>query len=255
MVGFAHLFAGVSLPALAFGAAQQDPLQPFSNLATATDTAERTQFTLADYVDVGEELIANVDDPQAVNAQSVCPGYRASNVQHSTHGFSASLELSGKPCNVYGTDVESLVVEVQFQDTGRLNVQITPTYVDASNESWYILREELVPRPETVPDASESHSDFSVTWSNEPTFNFQVTRKATGEVLFDTAGSVLVFENQFIEFVTTLPEEYNLYGLGERINQLRLLRNATLTTYAADIGNPIDEYVSVNWLLSDANVC
>jgi alpha-glucosidase len=67
-----------------------------------------------------------------------------------------------------------------------------------------------------------------------------VARRATGEVLFDTAGSVLVFEDQFIEFVTSLPEEYNLYGLGERINQLRLLRNATLTTYAADIGDPID---------------
>ncbi|KAL4993786.1 glycosyl hydrolases family 31-domain-containing protein [Aspergillus recurvatus] len=239
MVGFTHL-AG-TLPVLAFGGVQ-DTLQPAFEVATATATAtaQRAQFTLADLVDVGADLIANVDDPQAVNAQSVCPGYRASNVQQTNLGFTASLGLAGEPCNVYGTDVDSLTLEVQFQDTDRLNIQITPTYVDASNASWYILPEELVPRSPAAADASESHSDFSVTWSNEPTFNFQVARKSTGDVLFDTAGSVLVYENQFIEFVTSLPEEYNLYGLGERINQLRLLRNATLTTYAADIGNPID---------------
>ncbi|KAL4932677.1 glycoside hydrolase family 31 protein [Aspergillus undulatus] len=233
-----------SLPAIAFGAIQ-DPLQPVPEVATATATAtaEHTQVTLADLIDVGAELIANVDDPQAVNAQSVCPGYRASNLQQTNHGFTAHLGLAGNPCNVYGTDVDALTLEVQYQDTDRLNIRITPTYVDASNESWYILPEDFVPRPIAVPDASKSHSDFSVTWSNEPTFNFQVIRSATDEVLFDTSRSVLVFENQFIEFVTSLPEEYNLYGLGERINQLRLLRNATLTTYAADIGNPIDENI------------
>ncbi|KAL4872901.1 hypothetical protein BDV12DRAFT_112743 [Aspergillus spectabilis] len=242
MVGFQHLLAATSVAALAFGAVQ-DPLQPLPETTTETATAARTQVTLADYVDVGAELIANLDDPQAVNAQSVCPGYKASNVQQATDGFSANIELAGAQCNVYGTDVDSLTLKVEFQDTNRLNIQIFPTYLDASNETWYILPEEFVPRPTAVPGATESHSDFSVTWSNEPTFNFQVARKATGEVLFDTAGSVLVFENQFIEFVTSLPAEYNLYGLGERINQLRILRNATLTTYAADIGNPIDRNI------------
>ncbi|KAL4803698.1 glycosyl hydrolases family 31-domain-containing protein [Aspergillus unguis] len=239
MVRPRFLFAG--LPALAFGALQ-DTLRPSSRsvIPTSAATAQRAQVTLSDLVDVGANLIANVDDPQALNAQSLCPGYRAHNVQQTDHGFSADLGLAGAPCNVYGTDVDALTLKVQFQHKDRLNIQITPTYVDASNSSWYHLSEEFVPRPKVAEDASESHSDFSVTWSNEPTFNFQVTRKETGEVLFDTAGSVLVFENQFIEFVTSLPEEYNLYGLGEHINQLRLLRNATLTTYAADIGNPID---------------
>ncbi|KAL5343686.1 glycosyl hydrolases family 31-domain-containing protein [Aspergillus crustosus] len=243
MVAFRHIIlAAASVSAVALGAVQ-DPLQPFSEAATTIATAARTQVTLADYVDVGAELIANVDDPQAVNAQSVCPGYKASNVQQATDGFSASLELAGAQCNLYGTDVEALTLKVEFQDTTRLNIRISPKYVDSSNESWYILPEEWVPRPKAAPGATELHSDFSVTWSNEPTFNFQVVRKATGEVLFDTAGSVLVFENQFIEFVTSLPAEYNLYGLGERINQLRILRNATLTTYAADIGNPIDRNI------------
>ncbi|KAL2799144.1 glycosyl hydrolases family 31-domain-containing protein [Aspergillus keveii] len=244
MAGFTHLSTGATLLAVAFGVAQilQDPLRPLPAGAAVTTTAHWSQETddaNVRLIDVGATLIANIDDPEAVNAQSVCPGYKASNVLHTSSGFSASLELVGEPCNVYGTDVRSLTLEVQFQDTDRLNIQILPTYVDASNASWFILPEDLVPRPTAIPGFSDS-SDFSVTWSNEPSFNFQVARRATGEALFDTAGSVLVFEDQFIEFVTSLPEEYNLYGLGERINQLRLLRNATLTTYAADIGDPID---------------
>ena len=49
-----------------------------------------------------------------------------------------------------------------------------------------------------------------------------------------------MYENQFIEFVSSLPENYNLYGLGERIHGLRLGNNFTATIYAADAGDPID---------------
>ena len=50
----------------------------------------------------------------------------------------------------------------------------------------------------------------------------------------------LFYENQFIEFVTSMPENYNVYGLGERIHGLRLGNNLTATTYAADAGTPLD---------------
>lgn len=77
-------------------------------------------------------------------------------------------------------------------------------------------------------------------WNNNPSFSFKVTRKSTGDVIFDTSGSVLVFEDQFSEFVTSMPENYNVYGLGERIHGLRLGNNFTATIYAADAGDPID---------------
>jgi alpha-glucosidase len=233
MVDITDLLAGACLLPVVYGASQ--------TLAPSTSaTASHTQFTIPASADVGAQLIANIDDPQAVNAQSVCPGYRASDVHHNSHGFTASLELAGDPCNVYGTDVEALTLTVEYQAKDRLNIQITPTHVDASNASWYILSEDLVPRPQASSDGSAHDSDLAFSWSNEPSFNFKVTRKATGDELFNTEGSTLVYENQFIEFVSALPEEYNLYGLGERMAQLRLLRNATLTMYAADIGDPID---------------
>lgn len=43
-----------------------------------------------------------------------------------------------------------------------------------------------------------------------------------------------------MEFVNALPEDYNIYGLGERIHGLRLNNNFTATIYAADVGDPID---------------
>ncbi len=74
-------------------------------------------------------VLPNIFDPQAVNAQTVCPGYTASNVVNNMYGFTARLALAGKACNVYGTDIESLNLIVQYQSANRLSVKITPTYL------------------------------------------------------------------------------------------------------------------------------
>ena len=206
---------------------------------SSSASASSSQYTIPASANIGANLIANVDDPQAVNAQTVCPGYKASNVHQTSKGFTATLGLAGEPCNAYGIDVDSLDLSVEYQTADRINVQIVPSHVDASNASWYFLNEDVVPRPKASSDASAAHSDLSLEWSNDPSFNFKVIRKATGDVLFNTEGSVLVFENQFIEFVTSLPEDYNLYGLGEHSQRFRILDNVTLTAYGADAGNPI----------------
>lgn len=231
MVGFTDLLAGACLLPAVYGA---------SSTASSTSSAAYHQFTIPASVNTGQIMIANIDDPQAVNAQSVCPGYKASNVKYNARGLSATLSLAGNPCNVYGTDVDSLDFSVEYLAKDRLNVQITPSHIDASNASWYQLPESLVPRPKADKGATVSNGDLEISWCNEPSFSFKVTRKATGDVLFDTTDSVLVFENQFIEFVSALPKDYNLYGLGEHIQQLRLLENQTLTIYASDIGDPVD---------------
>lgn len=230
MVGFTELLAGACL-------------LPVVYCASSTSSSAYHQFTIPASADIGETLIANIDDTQAINAQSACPGYIASSVKQNVRGLSAKLHLAGEPCNVYGTDVDSLDLTVEYLAKDRLNVQITPTYIDSSNASWYQLSEAVVPRPKSDKAATAATSDFDVSWSNNPSFSVKVIRKATGDVLFDTTGSKLVFETQFIEFVTALPKGYNLYGLGEHIQQLRLLENKALTIYASDYADPIDEYV------------
>jgi alpha-glucosidase len=183
-------------------------------------------------------VLPNIDDPNAVDAQNVCPGYKASNVKTTPTGLTATLMLAGPACNVYGTDVSSLNLTVEYQAQDRLGVNIVPSHYDASNQSWYILPETLVPKP--AADATMGVNDLVFSWSNEPSFNFKVIRKATGDTLFNTAGSVLVFKNQFLEFVTSVPENYNVYGLSEHMHALRLGNNFTSTSWNVDIGDPID---------------
>ena len=56
------------------------------------------QFTVPATADQGANLIPNIQDPNATDAQTVCPGYTASNLVNNTNGFSAMLTLAGRPC-------------------------------------------------------------------------------------------------------------------------------------------------------------
>lgn len=132
-------------------------------------------------------------------------------------------------------------LNVSTQDAHRLNVNIKPAHLDSSNITQYVLSPDLVDLPQQgAPEPETENNDLQFSWSNEPSFSFTVVRKSTGDVLYDTRGSVLVYENQFIEFVTQLPKNYNLYGMGERIHDLKLGNNFTATFYAADAADPID---------------
>jgi alpha-glucosidase len=46
---------------------------------------------------------------------SSCPGYKASDVHTSQNSLTATLALAGAPCNIYGTDIEDLVLSVQYE--------------------------------------------------------------------------------------------------------------------------------------------
>lgn len=221
-VMFAALLLLVACP---FTGAQDYPA-PLAS--TASVTGFRPIFTVPASADVGANLIPNVEDPEAVDAQTVCPGYTASNVVTSGAGFTADLDLAGSACNVYGTDVESLSLAVEYQASDRLHVEILPRYLGPENETWFVLPEAIIPKPSVSGENSGSDSnDFELSWTNDPTFSFTVKRKTTGDTLFTTEGSKLVYENQFVEFVVPLPENYNLYGLGEVFRGFRLGNNLT----------------------------
>ena len=202
----------------------------------------RPEFTVPAAADVGAPLIPTINDPEAKDPQALCPGYTASQVVNNELGFSASLTLAGPACNVYGNDIENLNFSVEWQSASRLSIRILPTYLDSSNESYYVLDQHTVPQPQADLDAASSivGSDLSFTWSNSPSFSFSVYRASTSDMLFTTVGTKLVYEDQFIEFASELPENYNLYGLGETIHQFRLGNNLTRTLYAADVGDVID---------------
>lgn len=225
------LMSAVAVLALCTMARVAEFGRPFARqyLASTTISSGNPQFTVPASADEGAYLIPNVKDPEAKDPQSICPGYTASSVQSTSYGFTADLDLAGTACNLYGNDIEALTLLVEYQAADRLHVQVLPRYIGAENSTWFILPEELVPKPAADGKASSdgADSDLEFNWANEPTFGFNVSRRSTGDVLFTTAGTKLVFEDQFFEFASPLPENYNLYGLGEAIHGFKLNNNVT----------------------------
>lgn len=65
-------------------------------------------------------LCADVAVLAVHDGTAACPGYQASNVK-TQHGavVGADLTLAGTACNVYGTDLDNLKLEIEYQ-TGRM---------------------------------------------------------------------------------------------------------------------------------------
>lgn len=144
-----------------------------------------------------------------------CPGYKASNVQISASGLIVDLSLAGNACNVYGTDLTDLILEVSYETETRLHVKIQ----DAGNHV-YQIPESVFSRPgKGEQDIAEPALVFNYT---EDPFTFNVSRAKTGEVLFDTSAATLVFESQYLRLRTKLPDDAYLYGLGEHSDPFRL---------------------------------
>ncbi|KAF2763969.1 hypothetical protein EJ03DRAFT_379015 [Teratosphaeria nubilosa] len=196
-------------------------------------------------INYAPQITPNVMDPTAPNAQSVCPGYTASNVKNSSTGLAADLTLAGTACNVYGTEIPDLVLEVQYQSKERLAVRIYPKYLAPSKVSQYILSPHFTSQGVQESNSTAANADLLFEYTNEPSFGFRVARRSTGEVIFDTYGHKLVFENQFLELVTNMVTDYNIYGLAENLRGFRIPNTFNQTFWNAyDLNN--DQLLDVN---------
>lgn len=61
------------------------------------------------------QLVSSIVVVTGVSAQSLCPGYAAQNVSQTAAGLVAHLKLAGPACNVYGNDLDDLVLKVEYQ--------------------------------------------------------------------------------------------------------------------------------------------
>ncbi|CAE6449622.1 unnamed protein product [Rhizoctonia solani] len=162
----------------------------------------------------------NTADPDS------CKGYVAKNVETNSNGLTADLTLAAA-CGIYGSDIQNLKLEVTYEDKDRVHVKIG----DKAGKR-YEVPEEVFPRSKSKVTASSANLVFNHT---ENPFSFSVSRKKTGEVLFDTKGSALVFEEQYLRLKTAVPNNANIYGLGEHTNTFRLdPTNTTRTLWNRD---------------------
>ncbi|KAI3334243.1 glycoside hydrolase family 31 protein [Ustulina deusta] len=146
---------------------------------------------------------------------SACPGYSASHVKTTASGLTAALTLAGEGCDVYGTDLEDLILEVSYETDSRLHVKIQ----DAANDV-YQVPESFFPRPESG-GSTKHKSALKFDYVKRP-FSFTVSRSDSNEVLFDISAASLVFESQYLRLRTKLPEDPILYGLGEHSDPFKL---------------------------------
>jgi alpha-glucosidase len=86
-------------------------------------------------------------------------------------------------------------------------------------EQVYQVSEAVFPRPKHEK-ASASNSALQFGIKTSP-FSFAVKRRDSGEVLFDTGTVPLVFEKQYVRLRTKLPDNPNIYGLGEHSDSFR----------------------------------
>jgi alpha-glucosidase len=81
------------------------------------------------------------------------------------------------------------------------------------------VQEDVVPRPANNKTASSGAAvRFEII--AQP-FAFQVIRNSNNETIFDTTGTQLIFEKQYVRLRTNLPANPNLYGLGEHSDSFR----------------------------------
>ena len=101
------------------------------------------------------------------------------------------------------------------------------------NQTVYQVPESVFPRPDASNGVSSTDSLLQFSYVESP-FSFAISR-GNDEALFNTSGSAIVFESQYLGLKTVLPPEPNLYGLGEHSDHFRLnTSNYTRTLWSRD---------------------
>jgi alpha-glucosidase (family GH31 glycosyl hydrolase) len=116
-----------------------------------------------------------------------------------------------------------------FFGSNRISVKIK----DANHSRWEIPEE--YPFPHEKAHSSQYPDDnscCSVRVTRKP-FGFQIMRKETHSIIFDTARSSLMFSDLYIYFSTVLPTP-NIYGIGERTFKFKLGPSGTYTVWNMD---------------------
>ncbi|KAG9005981.1 hypothetical protein FRB93_009082 [Tulasnella sp. JGI-2019a] len=205
------------------------------------------------------------DVSHSLNVAS-CPGYTLSGLKNSKNGLIAKLTLAGSPCNAFGSDISDLTIQVTYETSSRLHVNIFDTA-----KAQFTVPDFIIPSSSLASSASSSasSSDLVFNYTSKP-FAFWITRRSdpSGTPLFDTRlsslptapvseivpgdnttalnGFQLVFENQYLQLTSSLPHDTNIYGIGEVIASSGIRRaitgNGTIQTmWARDIGDPVDQ--------------
>ena len=161
----------------------------------------------------------------------VAADYVVSSLSSTAYGWEGSLKLT-TPSPYGRDDISALTLSVWFETSERLRV----TLRDANAQRWEIPASILHIESQQPPAAAPVATLYDFSYTSQP-FGFAVTRKSTGTVLFNSSGHSLFYSNQYLQISTALPNNSNVYGLGERIVPFKLPED-DYTIWDTDWGNP-----------------
>nr|CAD7427819.1 unnamed protein product [Timema monikensis] len=129
--------------------------------------------------------------------------YELSDLSDTSAGKSATLKRT--VASYIPNDINTIQIDAKFESQTRLHVRL----YDPANQRW----EPPLPQLPQVA-GGETNTDYEFVME-ESKIGFQVVRKSTKEVLFNTQDvGGFIFADQFIQMSALLPSNYT-YGLGE----------------------------------------
>lgn len=140
-----------------------------------------------------------------------CQGYQLTQatILDGGAGIDGTLQILGN-CTAYGPDYENLTLTVRYETDDRIRVRI----VDSEGQA-HVVPDDVASWPEIGTSGSNNESSkLSFEWQENP-FSFKITRKSDNEVIFDTTGQALIFEQQYLRVRSALAEGSHIQGLGQ----------------------------------------
>ncbi|KAI7855515.1 alpha glucosidase [Circinella umbellata] len=182
-----------------------------------------------------QEQYSNYD----VNAAA--PGYIVNGDTVSTKsGFQIPLTIKPGPADFYGKTIKDLIVQVDYETADRLRVKIS----DKEQKQVPVPDSPLGLQRPKPPAEPFKNPNYRFSYTPDP-FSFKVTRVSDDVVIFDTTDYPLVFEDQYLELTTKVPDDANIYGFGETtLPSFRRNNKLNVTTvFARDIACPFYENI------------
>lgn len=144
-----------------------------------------------------------------------CQGY-VLKVTQSDCGLDGELTLKGK-CGAFGPDYEKLKLTVRHDNDDRLRVHIA----DAEGKAHVVPDDVVQDGWPKLEGQGQRESNLQFDYTEDP-FTFKVTRKSDGEVIFDTSGQALIFEEQYVRVKSALAEGSNIQGAAQSSDNFTL---------------------------------
>ncbi|KAL4237199.1 hypothetical protein ACF0H5_005579 [Mactra antiquata] len=162
-------------------------------------------------------------------------GYRVESWETTSLGYRAYLSM--KSDGPFGDDIESVIFDVEMRDNETIRFKFDDSLFNRYKVPLdvNVLNDKKATGPKYI---------FKVT--NNETFAFQIIRKSTGKVLWDTGVGGLVLSNQFLQISTKLPSTY-VYGFGENLHRSfkHDLNHKTWPMFSRDQGPSFTDYANL----------